>query len=111
MFLTSDTVWLSRGTVTDDYGSTVPSDAPLQQGIAISITSANLSGVNSETGRAYSVEQLTALVDPREDIRQGDFLHSERSDNVFEVVDVGTLLQQPPFIRFPLPMELRRITT
>lgn len=110
-FLQNDTVWQSRGTVPDDYGSQVPSQAPLKQSIAISITSVTTSGVASETGRAYSVEQLTALVDPREDIRKGDWLHSERMANVYEVIAVDTNIWPSPFMSFPRQLELRTIST
>ncbi len=110
-FLQNDSVWQSRGTTLDDYGSKTPSQSPLKQSIAISVTSANVSGVSSETGRSYSVETLTALVDPREDIRKGDWLHSERSDNVYEVVAADTTVFAPGFLVFPRQLELRTIST
>lgn len=110
-FLQNDTVWQSRGTVDDGYGSQVPSQDPIRQDIAVSITSVQTSGVSSETGRAYSVEKLTALVDPREDIRKGDWLHSQRSRNVFEVIAVDTNLFPAPFLGFPRQLELRTVET
>ena len=110
-FLQNDTVWQSRGTVVDDYGSQVPSQDAIRQDIAISITSVMTNATSSETGRTYSVERLTALVDPREDIRKGDWLHSQRNRNVFEVVQADTQLYGPPFLGFPRQLELRLIST
>lgn len=84
-WLANTTVTILRGSQVDEYGDEVDDDTAVATGVRASLLERTVTDLDRETGGTRQLRRVTGRVGTQVDIREGDRIKDERTDEIYAV--------------------------